>query len=59
MAKDKPRANRPKQLRLLLPDRRPIVGLPAPARMELLDVIAQLLLQAESLERAPKEVDGE
>ena len=46
-------------MRLLLPDRRPVIGLPGPAQAELLDVIAQLLLQAESLERATKEVEDE
>ena len=38
------------QLVLGLPNRQPLRGLPAAQRAELLDVIAQMLLQAESHE---------
>lgn len=55
--KRKQGAQGPAQLKLWLPDREPLAGLPAPARAELLDVIAQLLLQTEIAERPPAKED--
>ena len=50
MLRTRKRDEEPGQLSLLLPNRQALRGLPTAARAELLDVMAQLLLQAQHRE---------
>ena len=59
MAKTKRSTRAPQQLNIQLSDRRPLAGLSARVQAELLDVIAQLLLQAERLDRPGEEKGDE
>jgi len=59
MKKNKPMGRASRQMRLPLPNRQPLVGLPSSTRSELLDAVAQLLVQAEKVERPTKEAEDE